>query len=87
MEARDIVERCARADGRVSRTQEGQLGGFAARLRQRRMASDNQIPFFVRWIERFLRLSRAWQDTLRVFLEDLGEARLPTGRFVRLRTR
>ena len=57
---------------------EGALGGFAGWLRQRRLAPENRIPYLVRWVERFLRLSHArpteaWQDTLRVFLEDLGE--------------
>jgi integron integrase len=66
----------------VSRTQEGQLGGFSAWLRQRRIAPENQIPFFARWVERYLRLSKArpgqvWRDTLQIFLEDLAEGQTP----------
>lgn len=66
----------------VPRSKGGQLDGFAAWLRQRRIASDSQIPYFVRWVERFLRLSRlrprdVWRDTLQIFLENLAEGQTP----------
>jgi hypothetical protein len=55
---------------------------FARWLRRRRLAPDHRIPHFERWVERFLCFSKvrpveAWQDTLRVFLEDLGEGEAP----------
>ena len=58
------------------------LGNFTDWLRQRRLAPENRIPYLVCWVERFLRLSasrsrEAWQDTLRVFLEDLGQGETP----------
>ena len=61
---------------------EDRLKGFADWLRERRLAPENRIPFFLRWVERFARLTRLrageeWQDTLRVFLEDLLEAQTP----------
>ncbi len=57
-----------------------QLAGFADWLRLRRLAPGHRIPYLVQWVDRFLRLSasrpkESWRDTLRVFLEDLGEGR------------
>ncbi len=57
-----------------------ELEAYAVWLREKRMTSDYKIQFFVGWVERFLRLQSSrqievWQDTLRVFLEDLGEGR------------
>ena len=57
-----------------------ELEAYEGWLRERRLASDHKVQFFVGWVERFLRLqstrsAEAWQDTLRVFLEDLGEGR------------
>ena len=59
-----------------------QMAAFAAWLGGRRLASSSQIPFFLRWVDRFLRMSgrrpaEAWRDTLRVFLEDLAEGQTP----------
>jgi len=58
------------------------VNGFGDWLRQRRLAPDFKIPHLVRWVERFLRLSsyrprEAWQDTLRVFIDDLEAAQTP----------
>jgi len=55
-----------------------ELEAYAVWLREKRMTSDHKIQFFVGWVERFLRLqssrpNEAWGDTLRIFLEDLGE--------------
>ena len=60
-------------------------GDFTEWLRQRRSAPENRIPYLVHWVERFLRLSasRSWgarQDTLRVFLKDLGQGETPDWR-------
>jgi integron integrase len=57
-----------------------ELEAYAVWLREKRMTFDHKIQFFVGWVERFLRLqssrqNEVWQDTLRVFLEDLGEGR------------
>jgi integron integrase len=46
------------------------------------MAPEHRIPHFVRWVVRFLRVSRLrpnelWSDTLRLFLKDLDEGRAP----------
>ena len=58
-----------------------ELAGFEDWLRQRRMTPAFQLPHFTRWVVRFLRLRgsrrrETWQDTLQVFLEDLGEGAL-----------
>ena len=58
------------------------LSGFAGWLIHRRLVPRHHTPNFVRWVERFLDLAKvrprqSWQDTLRVFLEDLSEGRLP----------
>lgn len=58
------------------------LSTFAQWLRDRRMAPDFRIPYFVRWVQRFQRLSRVrlrevWKETLRVFFEDLDEGGTP----------
>lgn len=57
--------------------QKADLDGFSGWLRERRLAPDNRIPYFVWWVERFLRLRltrprESWEDTLHVFLDDLG---------------
>ena len=48
---------------------DGQLRGFADWLHERRLVADHRIPYFVRWVERFRRLSQSrapedWHDTL-----------------------
>ncbi len=58
------------------------MDDFVAWLRARRLAPEHRIWHLARWVDRFLRLSQvrpdeAWQDTLRIFLEDLGEGRTP----------
>ncbi len=58
------------------------LSGYATWLVHRRLASRHHTPYFVRWVERFLGMVRtrpreSWQDTLRVFLEDLSDGGLP----------
>lgn len=58
------------------------LAGFADWLRERRLARENRIPYFLNWVRRFLgiaecRKGEAWHDTLRVFLEDLEAGALP----------
>lgn len=58
------------------------LAGFASWLRERRMARENRVPFFLKWVQRFLGLARvrsgeSWHDTLRVFLEDLEAGGMP----------
>ena len=68
--------------GRASHGPQGEPAGFADWLRRRRLAPEHRLPHFERWVVRFLRLARArpresWQDTLRVFLEDLGQAGIP----------
>lgn len=45
------------------------------------MAPDCQIPFFVRWVERFLRLRKSrpkdvWTDVQKVFLENLSDGQM-----------
>jgi len=57
------------------------LKAYEGWLRQRRLVPEHKVRFFAGWVERFLRLqsirpAEAWQDTLRVFLEDLGEGRI-----------
>lgn len=54
------------------------LAAFERWVRARRLAPEQRLRFFVGWVERFLRLRAArtpedWQDTLRVFLEDLSQ--------------
>ncbi len=58
----------------------GNLTGYEEWLLQRRLAAERHVGHFSRWVERFLglRTSRpreTWQDTLTVFLEDLGDGR------------
>jgi hypothetical protein len=53
---------------------------FATWIRKRHLAPSHRIPHLVRWVESFLRLARVrndanWNDTLLVFLQDLGEGR------------
>lgn len=55
---------------------------FAAWLKKKRLAADHRIPYFVRWVERFrwfrvTRPAESWENTLRVFLGDLDDARVP----------
>ena len=62
---------------RVSSAEKTDLEAFVRWVRERRLAPENRMRFLVGWIERFLRLQAIrpredWQDTLRVFLEDLG---------------
>jgi hypothetical protein len=57
-----------------------ELEAYEEWLRAKRLTADHKVRFFVGWVERFRRLrttraKEAWQDTLRVFLEDLGEGR------------
>ena len=59
---------------------ESDLEAYGVWLREKRLTFDHKIPFFVGWVQRFLRLrsirpAEVWRDTLRVFLEDLGEGR------------
>jgi len=59
-----------------------ELAGFASWLRERHMARENRVPYFLRWVQRYLVVSRVrpgepWHDTLRVFLEDLEEGGTP----------
>ena len=54
-----------------------QLTGFMEWLRQRRLARENRIPHYARWVERFLRYRgtrprETWQDSLRAFLDELA---------------
>ncbi len=54
------------------------LKDFENWLRQRRLVPENRVPFVVAWVERFLRLQvtrsrEGWEDTLRMFLQDLEE--------------
>jgi len=56
----------------------GDLAGYEEWLRQRRLAAAHQVGHFSRWVDRFLHLRasrprESWQDTLTVFLEDLGD--------------
>ena len=58
-------------------TANNDLGGYEEWLLERRLAEEYQLAHFRRWVNRFLylRASRpreTWQDTLTVFLEDLG---------------
>jgi hypothetical protein len=46
------------------------------------MARENRVPYFLKWVQRFLGMARArqgesWHDTLRVFLEDLEAGGTP----------
>jgi hypothetical protein len=63
---------------KVSRDEPVELEGFQEWLRGRRLAPDFRVPYYARWVQRFLRLRASrpretWRDTLTVFLEDLGE--------------
>ncbi len=54
-----------------------QLTGFMDWLRTRRLTSENRVPHYARWVERFLRFQgsrprEVWQDSLRAFLEELA---------------
>ena len=53
---------------------------FERWLRERKLAPEQRVRYFVAWVRRFVGLratrpSEAWEDTLRVFLEDLGAGR------------
>ena len=66
------------ADNRMGAEAETNLEAFEQWVRVRRLAPEQRLRFFVGWVERFLRLRAArrredWQDTLRVFLEDLSQ--------------
>lgn len=66
----------------MAQKRETAFGEFGDWLRQRRLATENRIPFLIRWVQRFHRLSasrpnEAWHDTLRVFLEYLGQGETP----------
>jgi hypothetical protein len=55
---------------------------LAAWLKERRLAADHRIPYFVRWVEGFRRFratrpAESWGDTLRVFLGDLDDGQVP----------
>jgi len=57
------------------------LSGFGNWLWRRRMVPEQRIQHYEDWVGRFLRFRRArpaeaWHDTLRVFLEDLGEGQM-----------
>ncbi len=46
------------------------------------MARENRVPYFLKWVQRFLGLARArpgesWHDSLRIFLEDLEAGGAP----------
>ncbi len=63
--------------------QHDDLAGFATWLRKQRMARENRIPYFIKWVRRFQVLARgrppveSWYDTLSVFLEDLEQGGVP----------
>jgi hypothetical protein len=66
---------------KVSHDGPEELEGFQESLRVRRLAPDYRLPYYARWVQRFLRLRASrpretWRDTLTVFLEDLGEGHL-----------
>ena len=57
-----------------------ELEAYERWLCQKRLVSEHRVRFFSGWVERFLRRrsvrpAEAWQDTLRMFLEDLGKGR------------
>jgi hypothetical protein len=73
------IVKCAKSlpEKRVSSAEKTDLEAFVRWVRERRLAPEQRMRFFVGWVERFLRLQAIrpredWQDTLRVFLEDLG---------------
>jgi len=54
-----------------------QLNAFMEWLRERRLTGEKRVPHYARWVECFLRFrgtrpSEEWQDSLRVFLEELA---------------
>ena len=56
------------------------LARYEAWLRERRLTAEHCVRHFSRWVARFLGLRRSrpretWQDTLIVFLQDLGDGR------------
>ncbi len=60
---------------------EKDLATFQDWVRERQLAPEHRIRFVVGWVERFLRLRATrprenWQDTLRVFLDDLGDGKI-----------
>ena len=60
---------------------EKDLAAFQDWVRERRLAPEHRIRFVVGWVERFLRLRatrprEGWQDTLHVFLDDLGDGKI-----------
>ena len=59
-------------------TEKNNLARYEEWLLERRLAAEHQLAHFRRWVNRFLYLRgsrpmETWQDTLIVFLEDLGE--------------
>ena len=53
------------------------LTRFMEWLRERRLAPENRIPHYARWVNQFLRYRgmrprETWQDSLRVFLDELA---------------
>ena len=61
----------------MGQTRQAELAAYEEWLRERRVAPDLRVPYFARWVERFLRLRdgrprEVWHDTLEVLLEDLG---------------
>jgi len=62
----------------MGQDERAEMEEFAAWLGDRGMATEYQAPHFRRWVQRFLRLrssrpKEVWQDTLKVFLDDLDE--------------
>src|SRR3972149_6181133 len=63
---------------RILKMGQARAGGVGGGGGGRRVASDHKVPHLARWVERFMRLRdsrprEVWQDTLVVFLEDLGD--------------
>ncbi len=80
--ARVIMERYPLGDGGPGWRKDDLLASFAAWQRHGRLAPDHQVSFFVRLVERYLRLSKArpgevWRDTPQIFLENLAEGQTP----------
>jgi hypothetical protein len=59
----------------------GKLDDFETWLRRRRLVSEKEMSFVLRWVERFQRLQESrprepWQDTLSLFLRDLEQGQV-----------
>ena len=58
--------------------EQDELARFGKWLEERRLADRNEVSHYVRWVKRFVDLRRTrprevWQDTLTVYVEDLGD--------------